>query len=120
MIAVTLAAAAFAVFAGKLFLQILYGADILPYAPLFVYSVAAIGLNCACICGGYILIAFQASGLVAVLSGLSVVAAFAVSGALIRQYGIYGGAFVLIVAYGVLIMLQLCAIEAKMKKRWKK
>ena len=117
VVVLTLAGAVFALLAGKLFLRILYGAEILPYSSLLVYSVLAIGLNCGCVCGGYILVAFQASRLVAVLSGLSAVIMLALSDAFVGRYGIFGGAYALMIAYAVQMMIQLFAIAGKLAKR---
>lgn len=117
VIAITLLALVLSCFTGKLFLRLVFGAEILPYSSLLYWAIAAIGLNCACICGNHILIAFRNGAQAALFSAIAMITAIITSNRFIRGYGIYGGAYVLIIAYITQILMQFGMIAYKMRLR---
>jgi len=115
----TLATLLFSKLTGKTFLRLIYGADILPFTTLLYYAVVAIGLNCACVCGSYILVAFEYRKRVALYAAVSLLIAIVSSKPLIGRIKLYGAAYVLILAYGVQVLLQLLTIVPCCRNREK-
>ena len=115
VIIITILAMLLSIMFGKPFLKLLYGAEIVPYTSLMYYSVVAIGLNCACVCGNYILIAFEKQRQVAMYAGVSLLTAIMSSTMLIRNYQLRGAAYILIASYAVQTLLQTWTIAAELK-----
>ena len=113
----TMIALFFSAVAGKLFLRLIYGSDILAFFPLLYASVAAIGLNCACVCGNYILVAFDRKGSLALFSGVSLLCVLLLTSSMVFKFGLYGAAWILIVAYTAQVLLQLALIVIEMRKK---
>ena len=101
---------------GKPFLELLYGSEILQFAPLLQTAVIAIGLNCTCVCGNYIMIALEQRRKMALFSFISLCIVVAASRLFVIKYHIYGAAYVLIAGYGVQIILQLFTIHFALKE----
>lgn len=93
--------------AGRLFLTLLYGDSILPYANLLYYAILAVGMSCVCTCGNNIVVAIGGKRMLLFMSGLTLGVTLAFSGTLVSAYGIIGAAIVQIIAYGLQAVIQL-------------
>ncbi len=116
VISITFLAFVVSVLCGKPFLKMLYGSDILPYTTLLQTAIVAIGLNCACVCGSYIMISLEQRWLMALFSIISLCIVLIASRPFIMKCHIYGAAYVLIAGYGVQIILQLFTIHFNLKE----
>lgn len=98
---------------GKQFFRLLYGESILPYFPLLYAAIAATGMSCLCVCGNNIIVAIGGKRALAVLSCMALASTLALSLPMIRAYGIYGAAYVLIASYGIQAVCQIVYLVIK-------
>ncbi len=110
-----------ALLAGRPVMTLVFGESILPYYNLLYWAIAATGVNAFTSCGNAILIAMRKRKTVAIASLISTAFAFFLSNILIKNNGIYGAAYLLLIAYGVHALIQIVVIvfsfyTAKRKK----
>lgn len=117
ILAITVVAVIFAMLLGKVFLSLMYGEEILLYFNILYYAIIAISLNCFCVCGNNILIAFNRKWQIAFSSIVSVIVVSVFSKLFIETLGIYGVAYIQILSYFVQTILQLIIIILFVVKR---
>lgn len=111
IVAITFFVAILALIGGKIAIKIIFGEEILPYFNLLYLAVLASGLNSMTICGRLILTSFRKSGWATCTAGIELLLTVVLSGYLVSEMGIYGGAVVLIISYGIHAALQAVMIR---------
>ncbi len=106
---------------GRPILSLMYGKSILPYFPLIYWSIASVVCNGIAVYLNGILTALRRTYMIALFTGVSLLITAVTVKTLIMRYGIYGAAYVQIIAYSIQALLLLITsfyyIRGKMKTR---
>ncbi len=118
--AVSAAAMLCAFLLGKPVLSLVYGSSILPHFRLLYAALLVTAANCLCVCGNRVLIALEAKKKLVFFSGAALLVTLCLSPALITQFGIYGAAYVQIIAYTLQSLFQTVFIAITIANEHKK
>ena len=107
VVGAVIAALVASIFLGRVVLRFVFGEEILQYYHLLYFAILTIGLNCFCVCGNNIIVAIGNKKLMVLFSMTALLITWIGSGQMIESYGIYGAAFIAIIAYGIQSFLQI-------------